>query len=66
MALEKLGSWEDQCSKNGSRFGNHFRGREKTKKEATTRLSLRKSEKPQLLGLQILFLRVPCIAQCPR
>ena len=66
VALEKLGGWQDIGPQNGSRSGDHLGGWKETKEEITSWLPVCKSKKPQLLGLQIFLLRVPCIAQCPR
>ena len=51
MAVEKLGVWQNQCTKDGPRPGHNFRGRKETEEKAATRLPLLKPEKSQLLGI---------------
>lgn len=51
MAVEKLGVWQNQCTKDGPRPGHHFRGRKTTEEKAATRLPLLEPEKSQLLGI---------------
>ena len=63
VAVEELGGGQDPGTEDGSRPGDHHGGREEAKEEAAAGLSPLKSEEPQLLGLQILLLRVPLAAQ---
>ena len=64
MVVEKLGSRKNPGSHDGSRPRHHIRGRETLQKEVVIGLPLRKPKKPQLLGLQILFLWITVIGQC--
>ena len=66
MAVEKLGGGKDLGAQDGSRPGHHHGVWEEAEEEAADRLSLRKPEEPQLLGLQIFLLRVPRDPQCCR
>ena len=48
------------------RSGHHHRVREEAEEEVADRLSLRKPQESQLLGVQIFLLRVPRDPQCCR
>ena len=66
MAVEELGGWQDLSAQDGPRPGHHHRVREEAEEEAPDRLSVRKPEESQLLGVQIFLLRVPWDPQCCR
>ena len=64
VAVEELGGGEDRCPQDGPRPGHHHRVREEAEEEAPDRLSVRKPEESQLLGVQIFLLRVSRDPQC--
>ena len=64
VVVEKLGSRQNPSANDGFRPWHHIRGRKAIEKETVVGLPLRKLEKPQLLGLQILFLWATGIVQC--
>ena len=64
MVVEELGGREDLSAQDGPRPGHHHGVREEAEEEAADRLSVRKPEEPQLLGVQIFLLRVPGPDQC--
>ena len=66
LAVEELGGGQDLGAEDGPRPGHHHRVREEAEEEAADRLSVRKPEEPQLLGVQIFLLRVSRDSQCCR
>lgn len=54
MAVETLGRWQDTRAHDGPGRRYLFGGREETKEEALTRLSLGKPAVPQLVVLPVL------------
>ena len=56
VVVEKLGSRQNPSANDGFGPWHHIRGRKAIEKETLVGLPLRKLEKPQLLGIQILFL----------
>ena len=63
MVVEELGGRQDYGPHDGPRHRCRVGGREEAKEETASRLPLRQSEEPQLVGLQILLLRTPRISQ---
>lgn len=63
LDVEKLGRRQNPCTYDGFRRRDLFRSREETKKEVTTGLPRRQPEASQLVGLQILLLRVTGVPQ---
>ena len=61
--MEELGSGQDPGADDGPRSGHHLGGGEATEEEAAARLPLLQPQEPQLLGVQILLLRVARPAQ---
>ena len=58
MAVEELGVGQDLGLEDGSGPGHFDGGRAEAEEEAPARLPALQSQEPQLLGLQILLLRV--------
>ena len=61
--MEELGGRKDPGTDHGPGLGHHLGGGETAEEEAPSGLLVHQPEKPQLLGLQILLLRVSCLAQ---
>ena len=56
--MEKLGGWKSICTVYGSKSWVSLGCREKTEEETVDRLSVLKPKASQLLGIQILLLRI--------
>ena len=61
--MEELGGGQDPGPDDGPGPGHHLGGGEAAEEEAAARLPLLKPQEPQLLGVQILLLRVARVAQ---
>uniref|UniRef100_A0A8D8QIF0 Secreted protein n=1 Tax=Cacopsylla melanoneura TaxID=428564 RepID=A0A8D8QIF0_9HEMI len=66
LAMETLGRGQNPCPHDGSGRGHLFRNREKTKEETTSGLLVGKPQVSQLVGVQILLVRVPVTYKCYR
>lgn len=58
MAVEELGGWQDSRPHDGPRHRHLFGGGEKTKEKTAARLPLGEPQIPQLVGVQVLPVRV--------
>ena len=64
MVVKELGGRKGVRTQDGPQPRHHIRRGKETEKEAFDRLSLLQPQTPQLLGVQILLLRIPGAAKC--